>query len=433
MVYIVLMIGLLNLALGFALGLWVDYHPRRTIAPAADLPEDAPPPTAIAEQAATENEPEESFAFGPLAPQLQTAGIPDEWLDLLDGVESTNSFVEASIQVLKLEVGKYRDRLVQVESQIRQAAEPHDETVGHWAETMKSVNEEWLQRQSEAASYLQQRQGGLGEHASMGARLGEILLDQTAQIETTCGNIDQLQYGDGPGAARQKLIREMSRLLRMAHELRDRVQDSMAAVLAQEGRLDAIDKKLRLDALTNIRNRTGIEQLFGDWWSGKSDAARLLSIAVMDIDHFARINEQLGPMASDCLLAELAGLLDESMGQERNDHVVARLGGQRFLFFFADCGPRQATSTIERIRQTVHATTFECSDDDIQLTVSAGVVESRHADTTSSILERAAKTLKQAKQAGRNCTYVEEASGPTAVDPPEFKVKARVIRVTGDD
>ena len=84
---------------------------------------------------------------------------------------------------------------------------------------------------------------------------------------------------------------------------------------------------------------------------------------------------------------------------------------------------------VERIRQTIGATTFNSAEGEIDLNVSCGVVEVGKKEVVPELFKRAAKTLRAAKRGGRNRTCLDEGEGPTDVDPPQFKVKSRVVQV----
>jgi len=117
------------------------------------------------------------------------------------------------------------------------------------------------------------------------------------------------------------------------------------------------------------------------------------------------------------------------LNSDRAGDTVTRIAGQRFLLVFPDTGPRAATSSMERIRQTVQQTTFYYDNQPLELTVSCGVVEARTDDTTSSLFDRAAKTLRESKRAGRNRTFMHNGREPNAVEPPVFEVKGREVRL----
>jgi PleD family two-component response regulator len=84
---------------------------------------------------------------------------------------------------------------------------------------------------------------------------------------------------------------------------------------------------------------------------------------------------------------------------------------------------------IERIRQMITQTTFELPQGTIEVTLSAAVSEVFADDTTKSLFKRLNWTLREAKQAGRNRTFLFDNGAPGAVDAPQFDVRGKIARL----
>ncbi len=428
MVWLVIIIGVLNATVGFAIAIYID------------RPCEAPAPSGLmqkkpAVKPARKPRPAHVPDDGPMladddAPP--TEEIPNEWLEQLESENIVaNTFVEASVQVLRLEVGKYRDRLIELDKRVRQCLHSGEsKELGGILADLKKTNQEWLAQQADAADHLSSKTGSLGSFEEMGGMLEETLLEQTAQIETTCSNIDHLDFESDLSAGCRRLIGETRKLIDLAHLLRDRMQESLLTVVQAENRLPELDKKLLFDSLTGVHNRTGLERLFEDLWRDDPNRVRQISCAMIDLDRFARLLERFGAVACDKLLASFASFFEELVQGDRGQDVVARFDGQRFVAFLADTGPRAATSTIEHIRQTIAESTFELGGDEFELTVSCGVTEVLNDDTTDTLYQRLRRAVRAAKKQGRNRTCLDEGTGAEAVDPPEFDFHGRVIRVS---
>ncbi|MFO0900370.1 MAG: GGDEF domain-containing protein [Pirellulales bacterium] len=435
MVGFVVAIGVMNFALGAAVAHFL-LPPRRTrvvIAPQAAEP---PPPEPVAEPVVEAAAPVEPAAEAPVvAPAREVpreADVPREWLERLEESLVTGTFIEAAIQVLRLEVGKYRNRLVELELELRGLGDPLSaEALGDWSQRLAEMNEAWLAQQSEAAGHLRDRQTDLTSGNNLAGELESTLLMQQAQIETTLNNLRQIQLAADPTAARKKLLEELRRLLDLAHALRDQMHASLATVLDSEKSLSGCDPRLLVDGLTNFRSRAGLAAMMSEWLEADPGRTRLSSAALLDLDRFGRINEQHGATLADELLRVVAELLDSHVRRDRGFDVLARFTGQQFLLFFGDTGPRQATAACERFRQAVEGTTFENGESEIALTATAGIAEFRAGETPEQLFGRLAKCLSAAKAGGQNRSFLDEGAGPTAVDPPEFAVKHRAVRLRG--
>jgi diguanylate cyclase len=97
--------------------------------------------------------------------------------------------------------------------------------------------------------------------------------------------------------------------------------------------------------------------------------------------------------------------------------------------FAGDIGPWSTANMVERLRQTIDASTFELDEQPITLTISAGVTGVLDNDTIETLFDRAERALWQAKRSGRNQTCLEEGNGPIPVEPPVVEVKGKLVKI----
>jgi diguanylate cyclase (GGDEF)-like protein len=127
-----------------------------------------------------------------------------------------------------------------------------------------------------------------------------------------------------------------------------------------------------------------------------------VSILMLDLDHFKRINDSYGHLAGDAVLVHLAGVLTRAV---RNEDVVARFGGEEIVIILRSISLELAMTLGERLRRTVESQTVKHGDRSIEATVSIGVAgfPSTRAESVEQLIEAADKALYRAKHAGRNC------------------------------
>lgn len=355
--------------------------------------------------------------------------IPDEWLSTLDeyGIKAA-SIVEASTQVLRLEVGAYRDQLVRVDSQARRTAGNTDiGMLRMFLEELNNINATWMEKQSDSTRHLESRAGALGDHGGTASRLLEILENQQAQIETTAGNLSGFDVDADPAKCERLILTEIRRLLDLAHALRDRMFEMLLDIKKLEDRLCDINQSMMFDGLTNLHNRAGLEKVLHDQFISDQGRQRQVCCSLIDVDRFTRLMDQYGPVACDRLLQSLGQMVDSLMRHDRGFDLSSRFDGQRFLVLLADTGPRNATSAVERIRQTIEETTFEFAGSSIGVTVQCGVAELGSHETTDAFFGRLEAAIATAKRAGRNCTVLDEGNGPEKVAAPKYDVKGRIV------
>ncbi|PQO34863.1 GGDEF domain-containing protein [Bremerella cremea] len=357
--------------------------------------------------------------------------IPYEYLAILEAeAVEAGGLVEATAQVLRLEIGLYRAKLIALENRLREVwYQPTEEALQEIADELDAINIDWLDKQAEAAQHLDGSTDGLGAYSDVGKRLCDTLFDQTAQIETTLSNLQQLDFVDSLNDVCRKLVLEVGRLVDLCHDLRDKMTETIVTVLRAEKRLGTVDKKMQIDGLTGMRNRTGFERQLFEWWRDDIRRERALSIAIVDIDAFRKVNERLSTEIGDKVIKAIGKFIVDIMRSDRGFEFPMRLEGQRFILFFGDVGPRGATSAVERIRQTVQATSFQYDGEELELFVSAGVTEVAPKDTVPKLLTRVSTAMRTAKKNGRNRTFIDEGNGPQPIDPPEYPVRPRIVRI----
>lgn len=440
MISFVLAIGIFNLALGYCAALalaepppWTGWRwlPRREGRGA-----NGETTASTATQSTTPSVPSVKPGLGSMklpegvsATIVGISDLPADWLDQLASVGiAPQSFIEGTAHVLRLEVNRYREQMVTVESRIRVVLATGDaEGLRVLADDLRALNQDWLDKQSAAADMLAQRSGCLGDHEAAAAALEQVLLDQAAQIRAACA---QLESPDAPAeiALRGKqLLEQIAVLLGPAHALRDRMLDLLATLLTAGKNLEAHGAAVQLDQTTGLPNRIGLELHLANWWREDPQRTRLLSVVLVDLDRFSRINQRLGTRSGDRTIGAIARLIGETLTAERGCERLVRLAGQTLLIVLGDSGPRQALTAAERLRQAIEATTFDDEGNEFELTLSCGVVEVDRNDTVADVVRRSFEAVKFAKKAGRNRCALDEGQGPISVDPPQFPVKGRVI------
>jgi diguanylate cyclase (GGDEF)-like protein len=160
-----------------------------------------------------------------------------------------------------------------------------------------------------------------------------------------------------------------------------------------------LDRLARVDALTGLTNRRGIEEML----SGALSAARRhqLSVAVLmiDIDHFKRVNDTLGHSNGDAVLCHVAHTLQSAV---RTEDTIGRWGGEEFLAILPATDEQGAVFVAERLRAGVAATRAELSSGEaasVTITIGAAVWTSGAAED---LVHRADAALYAGKAAGRD-------------------------------
>lgn len=163
--------------------------------------------------------------------------------------------------------------------------------------------------------------------------------------------------------------------------------------------------KAQRDPLTGVYNRAALNETLAREVELAHRHKNELSLIVIDIDHFKRINDTFGHSAGDCLLH---GLVDRARSSIRRSDLLFRFGGEEFVVVLNNTDLKGATRLAERIRRAVEKEEFCCGGKTIRMTVSTGVASLREKDIEATLFARADQALYRAKTAGRNCTRAAE-------------------------
>jgi diguanylate cyclase (GGDEF)-like protein len=181
-----------------------------------------------------------------------------------------------------------------------------------------------------------------------------------------------------------------------------------AGVAIQNARLfERINAMATTDGLTGLYNRRHFFELVDREFIRYKRYGSPLSVFMMDIDHFKRINDNHGHAAGDRVLTHLAKKLTAMI---RDSDIAGRYGGEEFAVILPGTALDVATRIAERIRQNVENDAVHSEEfGDIKYTLSIGVsIFTRDAGSAAAVFEAADKGLYEAKATGRNKVVVKE-------------------------
>jgi two-component system, cell cycle response regulator len=186
----------------------------------------------------------------------------------------------------------------------------------------------------------------------------------------------------------QARVRTQIRRKRFADRLRDSVQLTMEMAVT--------------DSLTGLHNRRYMERHLATLVQQATAREKPLSVLVLDIDYFKRINDTYGHVAGDDVLREFARRMRKAV---RAVDLSCRMGGEEFVVAMPDTDAALAMLVGERIRQKIAGERFAIADSDVSIavTVSIGICSlSSPDDTANALIKRADRALYLAKRDGRN-------------------------------
>jgi diguanylate cyclase (GGDEF)-like protein len=162
---------------------------------------------------------------------------------------------------------------------------------------------------------------------------------------------------------------------------------------------DAFERQAREDALTGLANRRALDELLAYEFARAGRSEQPLCVALIDLDHFKRINDDLSHAAGDAVLKAVA---ERMRGLCREIDTVARWGGEEFALLLPNTRLSDALAVCERVRAGVERLELDAIAPGLRTTISIGIASHEgHADYDR-MLSQADAALYAAKQAGRN-------------------------------
>jgi diguanylate cyclase (GGDEF)-like protein/PAS domain S-box-containing protein len=190
---------------------------------------------------------------------------------------------------------------------------------------------------------------------------------------------------DGRGVLSGKLLilRDISSRKKTEEELKSKSRE--------------LEKLAEMDSLTRLFNRRYAEKALELEINNTRETGVPLSMGEVDLDNFKGINDRYGHIRGDKVLQQVA---EEFTSGTRTLDVIARMGGDEFIFIFRGTQISESIQVIERLRQKVEKHKFTGLKE--PLTFSAGVILCRPNESADDAMRRVDKFLYQAKRAGRN-------------------------------
>lgn len=167
------------------------------------------------------------------------------------------------------------------------------------------------------------------------------------------------------------------------------------------------------DALSGLHNRRSFSSLAATFVANGHRYSQSLSVVILDIDRFKRINDTYGHDMGDKVITWIAKTIERHC---RESDCVARLGGEEFAILLPNTSVEGAMQAAEKLRRKINQSQFTANGHTLAITVSGGVSTLNESDKTiDSLLKRADIALYSAKESGRNqiIQYQEQTQEPS--------------------
>ncbi|MDO9346108.1 diguanylate cyclase [Pseudomonas pergaminensis] len=242
----------------------------------------------------------------------------------------------------------------------------------------------------ELDTQIREQVDGLQSSVQEAADLDSLKHVLESHLEGLLGTMDEHQQ--------QRDLREQETAARLKG-LAERVANMEQEAQGYREHLEVQRQKALIDPLTGLPNRAAwserLDQEVNDW----HQRGNSLSLAMLDLDHFKRINDGYGHLAGDKVLKIIASVLRKRL---RPSDFIARFGGEEFVLLMPDSSLADALAAGEVLRAAIEACPFHFKGEPVTITVSMGVAQFQPGERSDLALKRADAALYRAKAAGRN-------------------------------
>lgn len=242
----------------------------------------------------------------------------------------------------------------------------------------------------EMDTQIREQVDGLQTSMQDAADLDDLKSVLENHLEGLLGTMDQHQ--------KQRDEREQEVAARL-QSLAERVAHMEQEALGFREHLEEQRQKALIDPLTGLPNRAAwserLEHEIGEW----QQHGNTLMLAMLDLDHFKRINDNYGHLAGDKVLKIIASVLRKRL---RGSDFIARFGGEEFVLLMPATVPAVGAKLLETLRASIEACPFHFKGERVTVTISMGLAAFRPGEHSDMVLKRADQALYRAKNAGRN-------------------------------
>ena len=258
-----------------------------------------------------------------------------------------------------------------------------------------------------------------GEPARAGAELDALWREMAGSQQTnTLTRVHEALYrawraqGDAARALEHFEQFEALERRRVVVQLKAQSRLFVTRIESERARLEAQAERLRAaefeadalrDQLTGLGNRRALDRRMAALVDSAIASGAALTVALVDLDHFKRVNDRFGHAVGDRVLVQMAQLLRD---HSRAADVLVRLGGEEFLIVFADTPLAAAADICERLRLRVEAHDWSTIAPGLAVTLSIGLA-STPPHAPGGLIDGADAAMYRAKGAGRNQVAVQ--------------------------
>lgn len=183
----------------------------------------------------------------------------------------------------------------------------------------------------------------------------------------------------------------------------------VVAIFARAQRARQLAEVMTRDSLTGLLQHAHIKERLGAELERANRLQQNVSVVMLDIDHFKKVNDQYGHLIGDQVISSLANLLRQQL---RKTDLIGRYGGEEFLLVLPECPLDKAFNVINQLRESFSHIPFVVNQQTFHCTFSAGITAGTDSPLVDVVIEHADQALYQAKNNGRDQVLLYQPEQP---------------------
>ncbi|MDE2439647.1 MAG: GGDEF domain-containing protein [Betaproteobacteria bacterium] len=271
---------------------------------------------------------------------------------------------------------------------------------------MRDVIDKQARAKTRSVSAQQEVRHMLAEFVESLAVMNQSSSEFEAKIEESARQIERVTSADELKCLLENVItvthamvEESASSRAQLKSLQVKVEITEAELLQLHQELDSASALARHDPLTDALNRKGLDEALVREISSMRRKETPLSVSLLDIDNFKKLNDSLGHEAGDGALVHLA---DVTRRHIRPSDTLARYGGEEFVILMPDTVLDDGIEVITRLQRELTKAIFMAGNEKVLITFSAGVAQVGAEESGSDAIRRADQAMYLAKRAGKN-------------------------------
>ncbi len=311
--------------------------------------------------------------------QLEGEVAQSEWPDLL---ESISLLIRSMREKANEEKKSLETFLTQLTDQLQ--------TLDNFISGVEKDHQESIHEGQALSDRMQDHIQNIGKTVDDAAELEQLKGAVRTRLQAISTHMTEFRsYEEDRDVRAQEKIDELNKKIRSMEEDSEKLRNKV-----KQERESAM-----MDQLTKVHNRLAYDERMEQEYARWKRYQTPLSLIVIDIDLFKKINDNFGHIAGDKVLHTVAQNLEQNI---RETDFLARYGGEEFVIIMPDTSAQEGLAVAEKVRAAVEECGFHYRGDSVKVTISCGVGEFSQGDTAGRVFEKADEAMYRAKSEGRN-------------------------------